>query len=232
MSRVIVPNDISDAYESFLREFQKAVEGAAGEVLLGPVPLRNCFVRKDGDKVVFDFCLYLKRCPCSKLPRRKRLDVGIRALETLERKSWSLTKSTVYLHYLVFSNSRLRAIRVLHFDFEEGGRSRHPLFHVQLMDRLNLRDLQNFGIDLTPRPPHQSSQEWIPSRIPTPDMTLASVLYCLAADHLKNGEFAQFEERVHTIQNRLPILRFAALKKSLNASKHLKSSHWFARTPE
>lgn len=232
MSRLTVPYDVVSAYESFLGEFQKAVEGANGQVLLGPVPLRNCFVRLDHDNVVFDFCLYLKGCPCSKLPRRKRLDVVIRALETLDRESWSLIRSTVYLNYLVLSNSRLRAIRLLHFDFEEGGQSRHPFFHVQLMDRLNAQDIRNFGINLTPKPPHGSNQEWVPSRIPTPDMTLASVLYCLAADHLENGEFRQFEKRVRTIQDRLPILQFRALRKSLGASKHFKSSHWYAHSKD
>lgn len=232
MSVLTVPYDVVSAYESFVEEFRKAVEGADGQVLLA-VPLKSCFVRAERDNVNFDFYLYLKGCPCSKLPSRKRLDVLIRAKETLERKSWSLTRSTVYLNYLVLSNAKLRAIRCLHFDFDEMAQSGHPFFHVQLVDSLIPHDLRTFGLDHTPRPPHQSNHEWIPSRIPTPDMTLASVLYCLAADHLGDERFAQFEERVRTIQDRLPVLRFDALKQSLGASKHLKhfkSSHWYAHS--
>lgn len=231
MSSPIVPYRVVNAYEVFLEEFRKAVLGANGQVLPNFVPLQSCFIRSsERDKVIFELNLYLKGCPCMKLPGGKRLDIVVKALETLERGSWSLTKSTVYVNYFVLSKSKFRPIRLLHFDFAQGGQSRHPFFHVQLVDELISSDLRNFGIDLTPRPPHQSNQEWIPSRIPTPDMTLASVLYCLAADHLENGEFAQFEERVRTIQDRLPILRFAALKKSLDASKHFKSSHWYAHS--
>jgi hypothetical protein len=229
MSVLTVPYNVVSAYESLVEEFRKAVEGANGQLLVA-APLKSRFLRAGDDNVNFDFFLYLKGCPCLKLPPRKRLDVLIRARETLERKAWSLIRSTVYLNYLVFSNSKLRAIRCLHFDFQEGGQSGHPLFHVQLMDDLIPHDLQSFGIELTPKPAHQSHHEWIPSRIPTSDMTLASVLYCLAADHLGNDKFAQFQERVRTIEERLPILRFSALKKSLDASKHFKSSHWFSHS--
>jgi hypothetical protein len=229
MSTLAVPPKVASAYESFLEAFRGAVEEADGQVLWF-MPLKSCFVRSDRDKVTFDFSLYLKGCPCLKLPAGKRLDVVIRAVESLERQSWSLTKSTVYLNYLVLSKRKLRAIRCLHFDFEEAGQSCHPLFHAQLMDSLIAHDLGTFGVDHAPRPPHRSNHEWIPSRIPTPDMTLASVLYCLAADHLGDKKFAQFEERVRAMQDRLPVLRFSALRKSLDKSKHFKSSHWYAHS--
>jgi hypothetical protein len=172
--------------------------------------------------------LYLKGCPCLKLSGKKRLDVQIRALETLEKSSWSLTKSTVYLNYLVLSNSKLRPVRLLHFDFEDGGRARHPFFHAQMIDEVIPRNMSSLGAEIEPIAQPRSNQELVPSRIPTSDMTLASVLYCLAADHLDSGKFNQFATRVRGIQDRLPKLRFDALKTSLDASKDFKSSHWFA----
>jgi len=60
-------------------------------------------------------------------------------------------------------------------------------------------------------------------------MTLTSVLYCLAADHLRTDTFQEFAERVEPIQGRLPILSFDARKASVaKVPAHFKSSHWFA----
>jgi hypothetical protein len=229
MSSPLVPYEVTNAYESLIEEFRNAVAGANGKVFPGYFPIQSCFVRsQENGKVIFKLGLYLKGCPCTKLPGKKRLDVQIKVLETLEKASWALTKSTVYLNYFILSKSKLQPVRLLHFDFQEGGQTRHPLFHVQMMDEVIPEDIGSFGADIEPRMRLKSNQESIPSRIPTSEMTVASVLYCLAADHLGDGKFGEFAKRVCAIQSRLPKLRFEALKKSLNASKDFKSSHWFA----
>ena len=90
-------------------------------------------------------------------------------------------------------------------------------------------ELRSTGFDLQLKLQEPSSECWVTTRIPTSDMTLASVLYCLVADHLGAAFFGQFAERVHSIQERLPPPGFDALKDSIQKSlAHFKSSHWFA----
>jgi hypothetical protein len=120
-------------------------------------------------------------------------------------------------------------VQSLHYDFVDGGQANHPFFHVQLTDEsMPEGDLRSVGFELQLDVSEEPSQCWVDTRIPTPDMTLASVLYCLVADHLAEI-FSQFAESVDAVQDRLPTLRFEALTKSLQKSSlHFKSSHWFA----
>jgi hypothetical protein len=190
--------------------------------------------------VTFETCLCLKNWPCKKLPRGKRLYVVIKVLEILERlgplpnSSWGLTKSTVYLNYIVVSDSAAHLAQSLHFDFVEGGQTDHPIFHVQLTDELLPEaDLRSMGCDLDLKLTEPSPECWVTTRIPTSDMTFASVLYCIVADHLGTHFFRHFAERVDSIQEQLPQPSFDALKKSFQESSlTFKSSHWFAHTRE
>jgi len=227
---VTPPYHVTNAYESFLEEFRKAVEGRNGQVLPLFVPLGSCFRESsDSGSVDFTICLYLKGCPCKRLPHGKRLDVVIKALETLDKSSWSLMRSSVYLNYFVAVDSMCQLVQSLHYDFVDGGQANHPFFHVQLTDEsMPEGDLRSVGFELQLDVSEEPSQCWVDTRIPTPDMTLASVLYCLVADHLAEI-FSQFAESVDAVQDRLPTLRFEALTKSLQKSSlHFKSSHWFA----
>jgi hypothetical protein len=229
MSSSVVPYHVSVAYESLLDEFQKAMVDGNCQLFPASVPIQSCFGTLPGGRLIkFELGLYLKGCPCNKLPSKRRLDIEIHAIETLDRTSWNLVKSTVYLNYLVLVGSKLRPIRSVHFDFVAGGQERHPFFHAQLLDEIIKGDSRRFCADIEPRLQLKSTHEWVPSRIPTSDMTLASVLYCIAADHLSEGKFNQFMEQARPIQDKLPKLQFDALTKSLKGSKHFKSSHWFA----
>jgi len=121
-------------------------------------------------------------------------------------------------------------VQSLHYDFVEEGPVDHPYFHVQLTDEvIPADDLRSTHFELELPGQHESNDCWVTTRIPTPDMTLASVIYCLVADHLAAENFAQFAETVQSIQNRLPAPSFESIKKSLEKSSiHFKSSHWFA----
>lgn len=239
MSRV--PNKVASAYEALLQEFQRVAEDANQTVSVPHVPLQSCF-RPSGDDttVTFETCLYLKGWPCRKLPRGKRMDVLIKVLEMLKRReplsrnSWCLTQSTVYLNYVVVADPIARIAQSLRFDFPEGGKSDHPIFHVQLTtEQIPTDDVRKAGFDLELKLPDQANECWVTTRIPTPDMTLASVLYCLVADHLRTSFFRDFAARVHSIQERLPHPSFGTLKNSLQkTSTHFKSSHWFAHMLE
>jgi hypothetical protein len=235
MSRQVVPSEIVSAYEGFLEAFREAVENADGKVSFPDKPLPSCFIDSgNSTTVAFKRCLHLENWPSRHLSRGKRLDVVILACEEITRGTWSLKRSTVYLNYFVISNSKARLVQSLHYDFLEGGQTDHPLFHVQLTNEpIAKQDRLTVGFDLELEPLEQSNECRLTTRIPTPDMTLASVLYCLVADHWADSKrtkiFIPFAKQVRSIQDRLPTLRFDTLKKSLQSStKHFKSSHWFA----
>ena len=140
-------------------------------------------------------------------------------------------KSTVYLNYFVVSGAAVQLVQSMHYDFVHGGQTCHPLFHLQLdSDTIPTDDLRELGVDIEKlRLPEAANECWVTTRIPTADMTFPSVLYCLAGDHLPEGIFSQFAQKSRSIQERLPILEFEELRKSLTLGPlHFKSSHWFA----
>ena len=238
MTKVILPpNKLWTAYDTFLESFRMAIEEAAGQVFFPDRPVAASFVASAHGIVEFRRCLYLKNLPSRKLSGKKRLDLVILGLESLERGSgqhdrelWTLCKSTVQLNYIVVGNSIGKLAQALHFDFDQTGQVDHPFFHVQLTDELIAADDCLRGhIDFKMQKPTEQNECYVTTRIPTCDMTLASVLYCLAADHLGGAIFNQFAQKVDQLQDRLPPLRFDALKSSVQKTTlHLKSFHWFA----
>jgi hypothetical protein len=226
---VTPPNKVSSAYEDLLQSFQTVVEDSNLTLSVPTRPVRSSFLDGgDNTRVIFSHTMFLKSWPCRRLERAKRLHVVIKALETFVRPAWQMTKSTVYINYFVETHTSTTLAQALHFDFVDPGQTDHPFFHVQLSDELipNV-DLNGAGFDLNLSP--QPSQCWVTTRIPTPDMTLASVLYCLVADHLGAAKFVQFSEAIQSIENRLPAPAFDSIKRSIGrAPLHFKSSHWFA----
>jgi len=226
---VLPPNHVRSAYEEFLEAFRTAVEGANLNLSNQSRPLKSSFVEAgSNDTAAFTWSFYLKGWPCRRLPKNKRLDIVVKAMETFQRPAWVLTKSTVYVNYFVISDAGPTLAQSLHYDFVEGGQHHHPFFHVQLTDELiPTDDLRSAGFELPV--PVSANECYVTTRIPTPDMTLASVIYCLMADHLGAGGFSQFAENVESIQNRIPAANFEAIKKSLGQfTAHFKSSHWFS----
>jgi hypothetical protein len=237
VSKVIQPpNKIRTAYEDFLERFQIAVEEAAGEVFVPDRPVGSSFTDSGRATVEFKRCLYVRGLPSRRLSRSKRLDVVVMGLEELEKGTgnnkdlWTVRKSTVRLNYIVVSDANGKLAQSLHFDFDQAGQADHPFFHVQLNDeRIATAEYPTRDLDFDWQLPTESNECCVTTRIPTSDMTLTSVLYCLAADHLSGDIFKQFALKVDPIQDRLPPLRFEALKNSVEkTSFHFKSSHWFA----
>jgi hypothetical protein len=172
--------------------------------------------------------MWVKGLPHRRLGN-KRLDLVIRALERFKTPSWDLIKSTVYANYLIVSDSTGRLVQSLHYDFVAGGQPCHPLFHAQLTHELAA--VEGIEVDIELKLQDEPNLCWVTTRIPTSDMTLASVLYCLVADHLGPGIFDEFQKRFLSIQERLPRLSYGALKDSVSKSGHFKSSHWLAHMP-
>lgn len=227
---VTLPNKVRSAYENLLEAFRETVESANQTVSFPDRPIASCFTDSGtGATVAFKRCLYLKGWPCRKLSGSKRLDVVLMAHEEIAKRSWVLKLSTVHLNYFVVSNTTVLLVQSLHYDFKEGGQAGHPLFHVHLTHELiDEGELRSAGFNLASKVQGTSNECWV-TRIPTSDMTLASVLYCLVADHLESGFFSQFAERMRPIQEQLPPPSFDPLKKSIEiSSAHFKISHWFA----
>jgi hypothetical protein len=227
------PHWLWGTYEAFLdNEFRTAAEEAGKDVKFDR-PIASCFSRLSKEKTEFKRCLYLKGWPCKNLGPSKRLDIIVKILETFTTSEWSLVKSTVYLNYLVVSNSIAHLAQSLHYDFVAGGQLDHPLFHVQLtLEPIQESDLLNEGFYDKLKLP-RGRECWVTTRIPTPDMTFPSVLYCLVADHLGAGIFKKFSENVDSmLKDRLPAPNCDRLQASLRKStSHFKSSHWFAHNP-
>lgn len=226
---VLPPSTVRTAYEGLLEAFRTTVEGANLSLSFQMRPLKSSFVKVDGtNNAAFIYSFYLKGWPCRRLPRNKRLDVVVKAMETFNKPSWGVTKSTVYVNYFVISGTETKLVQSLRYDFVEGGLDDHPLFHVHLTDELIPEDdLRSAGCELSV--PISANECWVATRIPTPDMTLASVIYCLVADHLGAVRLSQFAEKVESIQDQMPAPCFEPIRQSLHRSTgHFKSSHWFS----
>jgi hypothetical protein len=233
MSNQVVrpPNSVRSAYEAYLEAFRSAAEDANRSVVFPAIPLPSCFTQgEDASTVMFKRCVYLKDWPSRRLSRSKRLDVIIKALELFNKTNWSLTKSTVYVNYFVVADASAELVQALHYDFVDGGQIDHPFFHLQLDNTMiSGDDLTSAGFGEGLNLSEHTNECWVTTRIPTPEMTLASVLYCLVADHLGTTIFRQFADRFHAIQQNLPLCAFEAMKSSFQKiGSHLKSSHWFA----
>jgi len=225
------PYRVASAYESLISEFQRAVEGAGKSLNRLSRPILNGFTQGgDAASAQFAECLYLKNWPCRKLSSQKRLDVVVKVMETLARSDWSLTKSTVYVNYFVVTGGEAELVQSLHYDFVHEGQPDHPYFHVQLSgEMIPEEDLRSVGFVENFKANQLPNHCWVTSRIPTPDMTMASVLYCLVASHCGEGVFREFAKEILSVQERLPTPQFEAMKRSLRKSMtHFKSSHWFA----
>ena len=234
MTQTAVPYHLSSAYEAFLdHHFTRAAEQADKKMKFDQPTLR-CFTGLSDEETQFKRCFYLKEWPCRVLGRNNRLDVSVKVLETLRNSDWSLTKSTVYLNYLVVVNSIAHLAQSLHYDFEVGGQIDHPLFHLQLtLEPIPENDLLNKDEDFYYKLRIPRGHGGVTTRIPTSDMTFTSVLYCLVADHLGAGIFKDFTDNIDSsLIDRLPLAKFDTLLTSLQKSpSHFKSSHWFAHNP-
>ncbi|MGD0013020.1 MAG: hypothetical protein ABSD56_01140 [Bryobacteraceae bacterium] len=222
-------SEIRSAYEQLIQQFRIVGESVNCEVVLPSRPVQASFTESRSDaSVAFKTLLYLRGWRCRHLASGKRLDIVIKVEEAFLKPSWCLTKSRVVLNYIIVSNSSAKLAQSLRYDFVDNGQPDHPFFHVHLSDEIIQDDelpSMGFRLGLAVQP----NECRVTTRIPTPDMTLASVLYCVVADHVGAGQFREFAEKVHSIQDRLSHPGFEALKQSLKIPlKHFKSSHWFA----
>ncbi len=167
----------------------------------------------------------------SRKEQPNRLSILVQVLETI-RKSEStcvLEKSTVRVTYYRIAGNQPRFVLGMHFDYAPN-QTMHPVFHAQTTNEqpeLNDDAMKELGFTSPYRDSRVASLRNV--RIPTCDMTLPSVLLCLAANHLNPKAFSAFRAVVVKHQEAMPRPDLARLMESIREKPtHLCSSHWFA----
>jgi hypothetical protein len=228
-----LPYDVKQAYEKLLNE----LDDLAAKSNFGPSKVTGIFKKSENvaNQYSFDCYLHLQRWKERNSPSKKRaINIFMHVQETilLQKGNYTLTHSTVRVSYFKVNKTRAILLHSIHFDHGKPEES-HPIFHAQLSrDIVTLPDVgaNELGFDFTQK---SGNEVFKNARIPTSDMTLPSVVLCLAADHINAGHFCEFFKSVLKLQQKMPQPIFQKTKTSIATQPdHLRSSHWFAHMLE
>lgn len=190
-------------------------------------PVFSCFRSDDSVEFTFDCILYLKRWRWRGVSTKERINILVHARERIRRADQVILSSTVCVNYFTVLGDHLELLQAFHYDFDPGQKD-HPLFHMQVTNRciaLPAADIEELEVQM---PASVTPAVLRCARVPTCDMTLASVLLCLAADHVGGPLFAEFLTKICELQNEMPQPNIETLGQSLGAPvKNVRSSHWF-----
>jgi hypothetical protein len=158
--------------------------------------------------------------------KSRALDILVSAQDSYDCKKSHIVASTARIAYLdPVSDKEALTLLSLHYDFENPPKPAHPVFHAQLGE-LKLEDeIKSLRIEHEIRPP--TVDLYGNARIPTPHMSICSVLIALAADHLPNDKFEDFLKKVKTCYVVKLESKCNALRKSLGSCGNLHSHHWY-----
>jgi hypothetical protein len=218
---------ITNAYDALVLALQDASDKANVGTVEWIAPPSSCFRvdSKDEDLALLDATIHLAEWKAGS----GTISILLRVREAIRRSTEDLVKSTVLVHYYGIKNKTATHLHSIHFDYD-GEQDHHPVFHAQLCNdvaSLAANDAEKLGFQYVrkeSRPPCFKR-----ARIPTSDMSLPSVLLCLAADHMKREFFMEFLESVKSVEEKMPLPAFERTKASLAGKPHhLRSSHWFA----
>ena len=225
-----LPYRITGAYEQLVQQFQETAENAnAGTV-------RSCsFSDTYYDKgigVRMNQCqcyLYLKGWKWRPGKTPDVVDILVHADTRIEDKYYEMVKSTVCVSYFTVENNCAKPLHSIHFDFN-GHQENHPVFHAQLTAKaIVVPEPKVKEIRFDCQVDTNEVRCFKNARIPTSDMTLSSVLLCLAADHMQAKFVREYMDSLRRIEAKLPAPKCDALRSSLaNESEHVRSRHWFA----
>jgi hypothetical protein len=228
--RGFLPYSVTQPYEALLTQLNDAADKSDCADTRG---IANFKTGNDG-RAYLDGYFHFANWPARSSSAKERVHILVHVQETIckQHLNYCLERSTVRVNYFRVENGEAFLMHGIHFDhgLEE---ICHPVFHAQVAnDAVALPDEiageLEFAFVLHPRP----SEVFKNARIPTSDMTLPSVLLCLAADHLKAEFFPAFLSTVRELQAKMPPPIFTKTKQSIHDEPdHLRSSHWFAHTP-
>jgi len=232
---VSVRYDLWSPYESLVNALGKAADQAGcGDIWTSP-PIGSWLQPSENGDVELDGYLHLARWK-SRCEHSKLVHILLHAQETIldDRGGPMLLKSNVRVYYYRTDATLLQSV---HFDYGKP-QAAHPLFHAQVSNvepsGLSTGEAEELRFGFTAGAAGLTCYR--DARIPTSDMTLPSVLLCLAADHLDSDDasqdkrfFREFRDELLRLQDRLPKPSIPSMLDSLKAqSDHLHSSHWFA----
>lgn len=222
----MLPYNVTQKYEALIQGLRDAGTSADCGDVAEAQPIGACFrPSAAGDAVMFECALLLKQWRWKGASGKERINILVHAREKIRKEDHVLLTSSVGVNYLGLPDGDL--LQAFHFDYDPA-QADHPLFHMQVTNRcieLSAEHVQELEIKMPAEP--------IPrvlrcARIPTCDMTLASVLLCLAADHVGGAIFAEFLERISELQQQMPQPDIGKLATSLGvAVGNVRSSHWF-----
>ena len=226
----MLPYKVTGKYELLVAALSEIGASADyGEIALSK-PVLSCFRSGEDGEVVFECTIHLKGWRWKGVSPRGRINILIHARERIRRTDHVLLSSTICVNYFTASDDQIELLQAFHYDYDPKQRD-HPVFHMQVTNRcvaLSAADSESLEIRLpaTPAPPVLRC-----ARVPTCDMTLASVLLCLAADHVGGPLFAEFFAKICDLQKELPQPNIDILCNSLGTPvQDVHSSHWFRHT--
>jgi hypothetical protein len=223
----MLPYKVTGKYELLIEALSEAGTSAdCGEVALAR-PIRSCFCSDDSGEVYFDCILYLKSWRWKGVSTKERINILVHARERIRQADRVLLASSVCVNYFATSDEHVELLQAFHYDYDPCQKD-HPLFHMQVTNRcITLSAVDSELLEI--RMPGAVAPPVLRcARVPTCDMTLASVLLCLAADHLGGGLFAEFVAKICELQNEMPQPNIDMLGQSLGSPvQNVRSSHWF-----
>jgi hypothetical protein len=222
----MLPYKVTVKYEILINALREAGTSAdCGDVALVR-PIGSCF-HSDNAVEVFDCTLYLKSWRWKGVSTKERINILVHAKERIRRADHALLTSTVCVNYFTVSEGQQKLLQAFHYDYDPTQKD-HPLFHLQVTNRciaLPAADSESLEIQM---PDAVAEPVLRCARVPTCDMTLASALLCLAADHVGGQLFAEFLAKICEIQKEMPQPNIVKLGQSLgNPVQDVRSSHWF-----
>jgi hypothetical protein len=226
----MLPYKVTQKYEALIQGLRDAGTSADCGDVAEAKPIAACFqVHAPGDVVLFECALYLKQWKWKGVSGKERVNILVQAREKIRREDQVLLTSVVAVNYFEVPGGEL--LQAFHFDYDPA-QADHPLFHMQVTNRcieLSPAYVEQLEIKMPPEPAPAVLRC---ARIPTCDMTFASVLLCLTADHVGGPIFAEFLERVCDLQQNMPQPDIGKLSASLGAGvANVRSSHWFRHLP-
>ncbi len=225
----MLPYKVTGKYELLITALNDAGASAdCGEVLTSK-PIVSCFRQseKAPEEVLFDCVLILKSWRWKGVSKAERINILIEAKERIRRDNFALLSSSVSVNYFSDANGQPQLLQAFHYDYASD-QPDHPLFHLQVTNRciaLSQQDCEQLDIEL---PAEVAPGVLRCARVPTCDMTLASVLLCLAADHVGGELFTEFLDKLCEYQREMPQPNIDKLIESFgNPVQDIRSSHWF-----
>jgi hypothetical protein len=225
----MLPYKVTVKYELLIAALSEAGTSADYGEVVSAKPILSCFRESEHnpEEVLFECLLFLKNWRWKGVSKRERINILIHARERILRDNYALLSSSVCVNYFTGEDDQPELLQAFHYDFATD-QADHPLFHMQVTNRciaLSPADIEQLEMQMPAVVPPAVLRC---ARVPTCDMTLASVLLCLTADHVGGGLFAEFLTKICELQKEMPQPNIAKLGASLGAAiQDVRSSHWF-----